>query len=292
MKTCMRWKSAVRSTLSPDRPYSMAAPSFHPTTNESRSVPAAPARQPTSGLPTQRHIRNSSRTDRDVACSPAWPRDGSSVAFDSRGGTGESRSFRSTWSGASHATTNGHAIGDAELVSKRQWIYFSWDQGRGRDIWRVQRTGGAPERVTTTGAMTAVESADGATLFYLAPRTITHPRANGRAADGAVANRWSTSEVIPCVMARHFPSAALSITFRAAPCRPRIDVIPPYSSSTFQPARGARWDTRDTTQNALRFSASSDGRTFLYSRLVNRGEDLMLIENFIAQTRLIVVPTT
>ena len=66
MKTCMRWKSAVRSALSPDRPYSMAAPSFHPTTNESRSVPAAPARQPTSGLPTQTaHIRNSSRADRD-----------------------------------------------------------------------------------------------------------------------------------------------------------------------------------------------------------------------------------
>ena len=230
------------------------SPRFHPTTNESRSVPAALARQPTSGLPTQTvHIRNSSRTDQDggnarrpgLVMEARW-------RSTREAGPANPRFFRSTWSGASRGNLpNGR--GDRRTPSwsrNAEWIYFSWDQGRGRDIWRVQRTGGAPERVTTTGSgLTAVESADGATLFYLAPRTIRiHEPTDAPLMAQSLAG-GPPREVIPCVMGTAFPSAStLSTTFRAAPRRARTDVIPPYSSSTFQPARGARWG-RSTDTN-------------------------------------------
>ena len=60
---------------------------------------------------------------------------------------------------------------EASWSRKGEWIYFSWDQGTGRDIWRVPRDGGSPARVTAGSGLAAAEGADGATLFYLGRRT-------------------------------------------------------------------------------------------------------------------------
>src|SRR5512133_3621422 len=48
-----------------------------------------------------------------------------------------------------------------------EWIYFSWSQASGRDIWRVRVSNGARERVTHGGGFLESESADGRTLFYI-----------------------------------------------------------------------------------------------------------------------------
>ena len=219
-------------------------------------------------------------------CSPAWSRDGSSVAFDSRGGTGESQIFSiDVERREPRQLTNGR--GDRRTPSwsrNGEWIYFSWDQGRGRDIWRVQRTGGAPERVTTTGSgLTAVESADGATLFYLAPRTIRiHEPTDAPLMAQSLAG-GPPREVIPCVMGTAFSVGEHVIYY--LPCRsaPRTDRRDP-AVFVLDLSTGARraLGTLDGYEHKMPsgFSASSDGRTFLYSRLVSRGEDLMLIENF------------
>src|SRR4029453_18881858 len=48
-----------------------------------------------------------------------------------------------------------------------KWIYFSWWQASGRDIWRLPRGGGGPEARARGGhGPFASESADGRSLLF------------------------------------------------------------------------------------------------------------------------------
>ena len=141
MKTCMRWKSAVRSALSPDRPYSTAAP----VSPDNKRIAFCSGR---AGEATDVWIADADGSHPEQLthgpgrwqCSPAWSRDGSSVAFNSRGGTGESQIFSIDVERRSRATPKSRAIEDAEL-SRTRWIYFRIKTRR--DIC-VQRTAEHP----------------------------------------------------------------------------------------------------------------------------------------------------
>ena len=218
-------------------------------------------------------------------CSPAWSPDGQSLAFESRAASGEShihvidldaRQLKQLTSGR----------GDRGVPSwsrNGQWVYFSWDAGTGRDIWRVQRNGGSPEQVTNTGSgFAAVESADAATLFYLGPRPPRIHEPTDAPLFALPLTGGPSKEVIACVRGTAFSVSREGINY--LPCRSAPSDTRPPAVLFLDVATGKQRSlgALDGYENKMPsgFSASFDGRTFLYNKLVSRGEDLLLIENF------------
>lgn len=218
-------------------------------------------------------------------CSPAWSRDGGSVAFESRSATGESQIYSIDLNVRQpRQLTTGK--GDRKVPTWSRsgaWIYFSWDQGSGRDIWRVSRSGGSPERITTGGSgLAGRESSDGTSLFYLGPSTMRLHEPTDAALLARPLKGGEPREVVGCIRGTAFAVGERAIFY--IPCRSVPDdgaaptVISVELSSGKQQPLGKLVGYENGMPSG--FSASPDGRTFLYNRLVSRGEDLMLIENF------------
>ena len=217
-------------------------------------------------------------------CAPAWSPDGGSVAFESLGGEGRWHIWSIDARGGAARQLTGDA-GDQQSPSwshDGRWVYFSWDQQSGRDIWRVPSGGGARERMTAQGSgLTAVESLDGKTLFY-------QSRAPGRPHEPTNAPLLAQSlaggaprEIAACVMSTAFAAGEAGVYY--VPCAdhatsggdPEVVVV----AHTGQISRLGRLERYQNTMPAS-FTVSRDGQAILYGRLVSASEDLMLIENF------------
>jgi Tol biopolymer transport system component/DNA-binding winged helix-turn-helix (wHTH) protein len=218
-------------------------------------------------------------------CSPAWSPDDRSVVFESATANGESqivsmdvdvRQPRQLTSGP----------GDRRIPTwsrTGEWVYFAWDPGSGRNIWRVSRNGGSAQRMTTGGSgMAAQESADGLTVFYLGRRAPRLHEPTDAPLLAQVLSGGPPREVVRCVRGTAFSVAAREIYY--LPCRatPRDLEDPWVWSVDLATGRQRQLGKLEGYENRLPsgFAASPDGRTFLYNRVVRRGEDLMLIENF------------
>jgi WD40 repeat protein len=126
-----------------------------------------------------------------------------------------------------------------------RWIYFSGDQGTGRDIWRVSPSGGSPERLTRgASGPFACESADGKQLLFQ-PKDADSP-----------------------LMAMTLPHGGSSADA-------------PVHVLDLESGRDRRLGTIEgLTYRPLGLAVSPDGNTILYPRQVHLSSDLMLIENF------------
>jgi hypothetical protein len=61
----------------------------------------------------------------------------------------------------------GDFSGQITTESGKQMIYFSWDQGSSRDIWRTHVRNGTREQVTHGGGgLVGREAADGQSVLY------------------------------------------------------------------------------------------------------------------------------
>ena len=102
-------------------------------------------------------------------CSPAWSPDGLQIAFDSETADGDWHIWTiDAGGGAPRPITNGPGSQNVPTWSRDgQWIYFSWDQGNGRDIWRTHVKNGSKEQITHGGAgWVGRESADEQSIYY------------------------------------------------------------------------------------------------------------------------------
>ena len=142
-------------------------------------------------------------------CGPSWSPDGRRMAFQSAADHVHLWTV-DTQGGTPRQITND--VGDQmdpTWSRDGEWIYFSWSQPTGRDIWRVRVSNGSKERVTSGGGFIASESVDGRTLLYISKSEVSPLMAQPLAGGPA-------RQVIDCVAGTAFAVNPLGIYY--LPC--------------------------------------------------------------------------
>jgi eukaryotic-like serine/threonine-protein kinase len=208
---------------------------------------------------------------------PAWSPDGRQIVFASTADDGHSHLWTiDATGGAPRQLTRDAGDQNAPVWSRDgRWIYFTADDGRGRDIWRIPAAGGSKMRVTHGGSSLVVqESADGRSLFYtLGDALLTVPATGGR-----------PHQVVPCVKGGGFAVGVRGVYYATCNFAFELDT----ALHVMDPETG-----RDRLLGTLKdywaeLAVSPDEKTILYRKAVNRGlhrrfsvgADLMLMENF------------
>jgi Tol biopolymer transport system component len=170
--------------------------------------------------------------------------------------------------------------------SDGRWIYFA-KVGRvaggpvGANIWRIPAGGGPEQQVTRSGGFGGFETPDGTSLVYQPARNrsglpiLMLPLTGG-----------PSQQLVAC--AYGFTVDSRGVYYY--PCRPNGAPVPLAADRSLDvrlidPASGR--DRLIDTVTDMYYGdifwgprVSPDGRTIVYTQLVSRGDDLMLIENF------------
>jgi Tol biopolymer transport system component len=152
-----------------------------------------------------------------------------------------------------------------------RWIYFSADEGTGRDIWRVPASGRIPQRLThgARGPF-ACESADGKSLLFQ-PQDADAPLMAMDLTAGRI------RQLVACVNNSAFGPSPQGVVY--VPCNSSSD--PPVHVIDLETGRDHRLGTLENlSARPLGLSVSPDGRSIVYPRRTIENKDLMLIENF------------
>jgi Tol biopolymer transport system component len=185
---------------------------------------------------------------------PSWSRDGASIYFSKTGATRTGSTSKPLSSSRVDPNVN---------------------------IWRIPAAGGPAEQVTQSGGVTGVETADGKALVYQPGQD-----RSGSPILVTPLSRRSPRQLVPC--AYGFSVGTRGVYYY--PCRPEglpvaLGSQKPMDIRLIDPATGH--NRAVATLPDLWYGAvfhgpdvSPDGTTILYTRVVNRGEDLMMIENF------------
>ena len=208
-------------------------------------------------------------------CGHSWSPDGHRIAFQSAGDHVHLWTVDTQGGTPRQITNDAGDQMDPTWSRNGEWIYFSWAQPTGRDIWRVRVSNGSKERVTNGGGFIASESVDGSTLLYIS-NSVDSPLMAQPLAGGA------PRQVIDCVAGTAFAVNPLGIYY--LPCSGSSAADPNPLVHVRNPVTG-----EDRTLGKLEkfegdgqsgFAVSPDGQSVLYGRLVRDESDLMLIEGF------------
>jgi Tol biopolymer transport system component len=202
---------------------------------------------------------------------PDWSPDDRRIAYDSMAPDGRWHIWTIGADGGSprQITTEPGEQNVPTWSNDGRWIYFSVDQGAGREIWRVPADGGKAEQITHGGSgYLARESADGRSLLYQAGLSLLpllkQPIEGGPAVSlvdcvqpGSIVERPEGTYYVGCEAG--YPLHLLDRT---------------NHTQTF-----GRLEEFSATAPAS-LGVSPGGKSFLFTREVKAGVDLMLIDNF------------
>jgi serine/threonine protein kinase len=210
-----------------------------------------------------------------MGATPGWPRwspDGRTIAFHSNP-EGNGELFSVPAGGGKPRNLSLHPAVDTFAIFARdgQWVYFTSTRTRPiTTIWKVPAAGGPAVRVSEGAGEWAIESPDGAYVYYvqaantMSPGTLWRVPAKGGAA----------VKVLEGVSGSMFDVLDSGIY---------------YIERTAGESRLQYFDlaTRETTTIAgnlgnvdVGLTVSPDGRTILFSRVDSSVNDLMLVESF------------
>jgi Tol biopolymer transport system component/DNA-binding winged helix-turn-helix (wHTH) protein len=152
-----------------------------------------------------------------------------------------------------------------------KWIYFASDRTGEPQIWKMTAGGGEPVQVTDAGGEGPIESPDGRYLYYV------------KAGAGATERLWrrplsggQEHEVLPGVFGGNFALLGERIYFI-----PQRDVdCDCYHLQWLDLATGKTRPLIDLRDAGGGLSVSSDGRSLLYTTVIQTSADLMLVANF------------
>lgn len=151
-----------------------------------------------------------------------------------------------------------------------QWIYFSSVRGGTRLIWKVPVSGGAAVQVSASGAVVAIESSDGAYLYYVESTTTDRPGPLWR----LPLKGGEPVKLVEGVVSTSFAVLDGGIYYLerlAGETRLQYLDFATRRSTTVAGKLG---------NVGFGLTASRDGRAILYSRVDSSVDDLMLVENF------------
>lgn len=207
-------------------------------------------------------------------CSPVWSPDGGEIAFDSLSDDGNWHIWAvASGGGIPRQITRESGKQNMPTWSRSgDWIYYSWDQGTSRDIWRTHVKNGTRQQVTHGGGgLVGRESADGQSVFYQ-PKSFDAPLLAQALRGGA------PLMILPCVAGTAYSVVRGGIYY--VPCQDADHPDPNPKVHLLNPATGEDRPLGSLEGFTQELAVSADGQTILYSRLVSSRADVMLIQNF------------
>jgi Tol biopolymer transport system component/tRNA A-37 threonylcarbamoyl transferase component Bud32 len=208
-------------------------------------------------------------------CSPHWSPDGLQLAFDAQSDDGRRHIWKVDASGGAPVQLTQESGTQVVPVWSRdgKWIYFSWDNGHGRDIWRIPSGGGHAQQITRSGtSVFGMESMDGRDFLYQQETFQDSPVISVPIAGG------SPREILRCVAG----GGAFSVTARGVyyiPCSSAEHAVRLFVPGRQEEVFG-NLDGLAQGSPIFGLPVSADGNSILYSKIVRDEENLMLIENF------------
>jgi Tol biopolymer transport system component len=213
---------------------------------------------------------------------PRWSRDGQMIAYHSSP-EGQAEIFMVPSAGGKPRNLTSDLASDAWPAFSRdsKWIYFNSNRTGERQIWKIPTSGGRAVQLTTNGGYASVESLDGAYLYYNQTMEVPGPLwriptsgggAPVKVLDGLVRAAFAVTEQGIYYIDR--PSGEGGIySFDRPSGETRLQY---FNLAT----RRSITVARNLGNVGTCLTATSDGRTILYSRIDSSVDDLMLVENF------------
>jgi Tol biopolymer transport system component len=201
---------------------------------------------------------------------PRWSPDGRWIAFDSLGADGRVDVWVVDAGGGQPRRITSFPTDEACPSWSRDgnWIYFRSDRSGRREIWRAKVAGGAAEQVTRNGGFIAFESTDGKTLFYT--------KAQDSPIFATPVNGGPERQIVDYSVLRALAVVDEGIYYIGRRGEDGRNPLQLYEFSAGKSREIVRLDR--VTQYGI--TVTPDRKTFLFSREMSSGADLMLVENF------------